>query len=234
MPKPIESEWQGVGGRPAGAKRLEDLNSREAMSLLYQGVTLSDMEVLFRMDRRTIMAKLSGKVEPCGTRGKGRSEIWQIRDAAPHLVKPAGDIEEYIKRMRPNDLPPLLTKEYWNGQRAKQKFLEDEGDLWRTDRVVDTLASAFKTVRMNLLLVPDALERRAALSDQQREELRVLIDGTLQGLRDALIEQFGGDDTDQPGVGAGEVATADDEFFVPPEILGEDTREFEPTDDGDL
>lgn len=227
--KAIPSKFTDIAtGRKAGSlsdKRLSELSAKEARGLLYRGITLSDAEVIFRMDRRTILGKIAGNVEPCGRRGS--IEIWQIRDIAPYLVKPAGSIEDYIKRMRPNDLPPLLSKEYWNGQRARQKFEEEEGDLWRTDKVIETLAEAFKTVRMNLLLIPDALERSTSLSDHQRDELQTLIDATLQGLRDALVEQFNREDgpgATPPGLAAGDVEH--DEFFVPAGLLGdEDTRD---------
>jgi hypothetical protein len=150
-----------------------------------------------------------GDVQACGKRRN--FPIWQIRDVAPYLVRPAGDIEEHIRRMRPNDLPSLLSKEFWNGQRSKLRYLEEVGQLWRTDKVVEALSVVMKTVRMNLLLLPDALERKTTLSDTQREEVRQAIDGTLEELRDALTSQFE-DDDEGPGLDQIDEGSAVDAF----------------------
>lgn len=177
-------------GRPPGLARERNLSMEESRNELFKGVSMGDMTIIFRLDRRTIQAKIAD-VPACGKR-RGNS-IWLIRDVAPYLIRPAGDIEEHIKRMRPNDLPPQLNKEFWNGQRSKLRYQEEIGMLWRTDRVLEVLSKVFQTIKMNLLLVPDAIERKSSLSDQQREEVRLAIDGTLVEIRDALIGQFEND-----------------------------------------
>lgn len=229
--KTKESQWShrpGHGRNPGtlGKKASAAMDAREAKAILYQGVTVTDLSILFRMDPRTIQSKIIS-VKACGTRGV--SPIYQIRDVTPFLVRPAGNIEEYIKKMRHNDLPALLTKEFWNGQRAKQRFMEDEGDLWRTDRVVEVLATVFKTVKMNLLLLPDQIERRSVLSDHQREELRNLIDATLETTREALVKEFGEDDGSRtgPGIASAEVPDEDDLFAVPPDFFHDDDGDEE-------
>lgn len=212
----IESQHESNTGRPTGTmspKRLEELDALEAKSLLYQGVTLQDMMILFRMDRRTLATRIAD-VQPCGKRGA--SVIYQIRDVAPYLVKPAGSIEEFIKRMRPNDLPPLLTKEFWNGQNAKIKYMENQGDVWRTDKVLERLSGVFKQVKMSLLLIPDALARGSTLSDTQQQEVRDLVDGALANARQELLDKFGKDDM-QPGLGDNEMAEDEDDTFTVPD-----------------
>lgn len=174
---------------------MAELTLEESRNQLFQGVSISDLTIIFRLDRRTIQDKIAN-VPACGKR-RGFS-IWKIRDVAPYLVRPAGNIEDTIKSMRPNDLPPLLTKEFWNGQRSKLRYEEEIGERWKTDRVIEVLGKVFKTIKMNLLLVPDALERKTSLTDQQREEVRLAIDGTLEEIRDDLVGQFQGD-TDGPG-----------------------------------
>jgi hypothetical protein len=178
-----------IRGKPAGSfgsKRLDEMTEREAKHALFSGVSLSDLEVLFRMDRRTITARVPwAEIKPAAV--NGTRKLYFIRDVAPYLVKPAGSIEDHIKRMRPNDLPALLQKEFWNGRRAKQRFLEDEKELFRADAVVGMLSTAFKTIRTQLLLMPDAVERRTGLSDKQREDLRNEVDKTLASLQSALV-----------------------------------------------
>lgn len=184
--KHMESRFQQEPkgrGRPVGTVKTGPVS--------YAGWTLNEIAIIFNMDRRTIIPRISN-VAPCGKRGK--IDLYQIRDVAPYLVKPAGDIESYIRKMRPNDLPAVLQKEYWNGQRAKQAYMEKNGDLWVTDKVVEVLSQVFQTLKMSLLLIPDAIERRSTLSDTQQQELRDQIDTALAQTRQALIDQFGGDD----------------------------------------
>lgn len=174
-----------------GAKKAAEVADKRARSELFSGVSVTDLSYLFHMDRRTIMMKI-GEVSPCGFNSRG-GELYQIDKVAPYLIPPVSNpaqIDEAISRMNPRDLPPILLKEYWNGRRARQRYEEDEGDLWRTDRVIQVVGSAFKTVRMNLLLVPDVLERRNALTDRQREEVRDIIDQTLATLREELVNEF--------------------------------------------
>jgi hypothetical protein len=193
------------GGRKIGSGRLEQMSDMEQRHALYRGVTISDMEIIFKKDRRTILSRLTG-VKPVGKRGQ--ADIFAIIDVAPHLVKPVGDMGEFIKKARPQDLPPFLQKEYWNGLRSKQAFMLADGQLWRTERVAEVLSETFKTLRTELLLIPDELERKTALSDSQREEVRALIDVSLENLRVALTEQFNGEPGagDGPGVYSGEDA----------------------------
>ena len=218
--KHLESKFVEGAGRAVGtAKR----------GISYAGWTVNEMAIIFNMDRRTLIPRISS-VAPCGKRGQ--IDLYQIRDVAPYLVKPAGNIEEYIRKMRPNDLPPVLQKEYWNGQRAKQAYLENNGDLWRTDRIVEVLSTVFQTLKMSLLLIPDAIERRSTLSDGQQQELRDQIDVALAQMRQALIDQFAGDtgaDGTGPGIdtdhGEREPAPAeddDDDFFRVPVTQDDD------------
>lgn len=208
----MESEFtiSPLGGRPVGKvspKTAAKLDAVEAQNVLYQGVTVNDLCVLFRMDRRTLIPKLTS-IKPCGTRA-GRS-VYQIRDVAPVLVKPAGSIEDYIRKMRPNELPPLLSKEYWNGQRAKLAYLESVKDVWRTDKVIEVFANAFKTVRMSLLLLPDALDRSAHMTDHQREEIKSALDGALEDIRVSLVDNFSDMSEIEYGPGLGDDETTDE------------------------
>lgn len=223
------------GGRKAGQlgpKKEAEISGREAKSILFAGITMSEAEVIFKMDRRTIQTR-AGEVRPSGKRNG--TDIYLIRDLAPFLVKPAGDMGDFIKRANPRDLPPLLQKEYWNGQRARNAFLLEEGSLWRTEAVVATLADAFKAVRTLLLVLPDQLALKANLTDRQREDVSEYTDQTMDAIRRLLVEQFGGDPTheDRPGSFTESVEPDyDDTFDDPAEAASEvDEEEYDDTFD---
>lgn len=167
-----------------GRDRIEDPDSR---TILYDGASISQLARLFKMDNRTVTAKIHN-VNPCGRRNN--YPIYHVREAAPFLCLPQGNIEEAIKRMHHMDLPPLLQKEFWNGLRAKQAFEEAQGDLWRTAEVIDTLAEVAKTMRMTILLTRDLVERQTELSEKQRGIVNDMIDGLLTDLNKSLIERF--------------------------------------------
>lgn len=184
--------------------------------MLFQGCSVSELGHIFGMDNRTVAKKIQS-VQSCGARAG--HPIYQIRDAAPFLVKPAGDIGEYIRGMHHDELPPLLNRNYWAGQREKLRFEEETGDLWRTADVLDLYATTFQTVRTHLLLLGDSVERETQFSDDQREKLKNLIDGTLENVRDAIVDKFGKEVFDEP---KSDVEEDDDAYFSVPEDAADD------------
>ena len=131
--------------------------------------------------------KLHG-VKPCGHRGN--AQIYSVAEVAPYLVKPMYDIENYIRKMHHNDLPKMLTKEFWAGQRSKQEYLLREGDLWPTDSVIEKVSELFKLIKMQARLGVDAVERQTELTPRQRSIMRGIFDGMLRDLHDNVIENF--------------------------------------------
>ncbi len=159
----------------------------QSKAMLFDGASISQLATLFKKDKRDVTKQIAG-LRACGKR-QG-NPIWHVREAAQYLVEPIGDIEEKIKRMHHRDLPPMLLKEFWNGQNARLKFEEEQGDLWRTDKVLEHYATAFKALRTEILLMADAVDRTAELSDRQREIIREMTDGLLKNLRKTLVDQF--------------------------------------------
>lgn len=164
------------------------LTDDESRGIIYEGCSLSQLAAIFDLDNRDIARKLHG-LSPCGERMG--YPIYKLSEAAVYLVPPnKRDIADAIKRMSPKDLPPALTKEFWAGQHARLKFEEDQGDLWRTADVIETLSEVFKTMRMSILLMRDQVERQDELTDRQRDIIQSLIDGVLNELADSLTKRF--------------------------------------------
>lgn len=168
--------------------RRSNQNDSETESMIFQGANITQLGKLFRMDRRDITPKIMD-VAPCGERGG--YPIYYVHEVAPHLVKPIYDVETYLKRMHPNDLPKHLTKEFWGGMRAKQEYDKEAGNLWETDKVIAIMSEVFKVLRMSILLAGDTVEREIAFTAEQREKLRVILDGALQECANGLVNRFG-------------------------------------------
>lgn len=174
--------------------RRSNSNDIDTEAMIFQGCNITQLAKIFRMERRDITPKIID-VSPVGKRGG--YDIYAIHEVAPHLVKPLYDVENYLRRMNFKDLPKELSKEFWNGQRAKQEYDIKAGNLWATETVVDLFAEAVKTLRMSMLLIPDTLSRQAGLDEAQRQAVTSYIDGTLNDLADLLIKRFEGDEDDE-------------------------------------
>lgn len=174
-----------------GASRALRSNQQDTQStaMIFDGCTQSQLCTIFKMDRRTMSAKLAqGNVKPCGTRAG--FPIYYIHEVAPHVVKPLYDVEAYISRMHHNDLPPLLSKEYWNGKKARQDYELREGNLWETEKVQEKVSAMLKDIRMTILLFRDGLTRDTVLSDEQDNKLQAMIDGLLNEIAGRLVTMF--------------------------------------------
>ena len=148
--------------------------------------TMSQLGTLFSVDPKSLPRKLLGL--PVFRRGP--LVLYNVGEAAGRIVKPSYEIENFIKRMHHSDLPPMLGKEFWNAQKARQSYEEAQGDLWRTEAVVSAFAELFSTLRMTLLLIADSLERETSLTDQQRAIVRGQIDGAIKEMRETVTGMF--------------------------------------------
>lgn len=157
---------------------------------LMVGATVSDLARIFKGghadDVQARLAKAGAR--PSGTRNGANT--YRIKDVAPLMFDPFQDVElvDRILSMHHNSLPKLLAREYWNGKIARAKYLEANGDLWPTTKVVEKLGEAYKTLRLSLQLMSDAVEREDGLSIKQREIMQRLIDSTLNDMRERLLE----------------------------------------------
>lgn len=164
----------------------------ESQAMLYDGLNISQLEVILEMDKRAIREKIhQGRVASAGTRNG--VDIYKLKELLPWVVKPHYNIEDYIKQMHHNELPKLLTKEFWAGQRAKQDYLEKAGNLWKTEQVVEAIGEIYKLVKMSTLLTTDAVERQVELSEAQRGIIKSIMDGMLTDLYLSIQEKFKAD-----------------------------------------
>jgi len=156
-------------------------------AILYDGANLSQLGMLFRMDHRSIVAKIH-KIKPIGVRNG--VDIYAVHEVAPYLVRPAYDIETYIKGMNHADLPKMVTKEFWAGMRSRQAYEKEAGDLWPTARVVEVLGGIMKSFKMATRLMVDSMERQTSLSPHVRNMIRQAGDGMLNELYRTIQIEF--------------------------------------------
>lgn len=165
-------------------KRASDVTSE----ILATGeATMSQIAQMFETDAKTLPQRLKGVI-PTGRRNGYK--VYNIREAAGRLVKPGYEIEDFIRQMSPQELPPLLAKEFWNGQRARVAYEKEIGNLWPTADVVELFGVLCQGIRQTLLLTVDDVEREEGFTDGQRRAFRRIVDASIVAMQEKLTEKF--------------------------------------------
>lgn len=169
-------------------RKVKGLDDESGVAI-FHGMSISQMSKLFEMERRDISEKIEkAGIKPCGKNGPW--DIYKLKEVMPAVVKPLYDVESYLLRMNPADLPKTLSKEFWAAQRSKQEFDLKAGNLWPTEKVVTEAGELFKLFKMSLLLMVDTVERQVELTEEQRNIIKRMADGTLLDLHRAVVEKF--------------------------------------------
>ncbi len=141
-----------------------------------QGVNVYWLASIFNMSLTTVRHRLA----TCPTlKAVGKGSTYELAVAARYLVDPIDDMETYIRRLKPSQLPEALRKDIWDARLKQQAWEEKAGLLWRTADVMEALSAVFTTIKSTTQLWADNLERQEGLTAEQRKLLVVLID-TLQ------------------------------------------------------
>lgn len=174
-----------MGRHPKPIVNDEQDNSLDTRDTL-KGVSVSWLATMFRMDHNTCKKKLVN----CPDMGKGRggSLVFDLAQAAAYLIKPKVDLNAFVRSLRPADLPPYLQSEFWEAQNKRQKWEENAGDLWRTDKVVEVFGETFKLMKDTMNLWVDGLERKSGITGEQRKLLVAEIDALQDELHKRLID----------------------------------------------
>lgn len=154
---------------------------------IQEGVSCTFLGQVFHMAPSAVRRKINS-LKPVGERGG--DPIYDLAEAAQFLVKPRIDLAEYIKTLRPQDVPVALQKQLWDSQNSKLRYMQDAGELWHTHKVQHVVAELFKTIRQRVLLMADTLDRRGGLTDVQRKAITEISDNLLLDLGKAITEQF--------------------------------------------
>jgi hypothetical protein len=151
---------------------------------VHGGVTTAWLAQVFGMDPTTVKKRLAD-CPPLHRRKAGYT--YDLKVAAQYLVKPVFNTHEYLKSMKPSELPSQLQAAYWDAALKRQKWEENAGQLWRTEAVLAVLAEAFQTIKFTMQLWADNLERVTGLTDEQRDVLVKAVDGLQDELHTALV-----------------------------------------------
>lgn len=156
--------------------------------ILYQGANLSELGVLFKADHRTLKQRMHG-IEPVGKRHG--AYVYEIAAVAEKMGKLSEEqVRKAMMTMNHDQLPKQLSKEYWAGQRSRQEYELRAGDLWPTTKVIENVGEMVKSLKMELDLLVDGVERITELTDRQREVIKQLVKGAKSNMLKRLEEKF--------------------------------------------
>lgn len=170
----------------AGSHALDYVPDFEVDDNVFAGVTRTWLADVFGMDPTTVKKRLAN----CPTKGKrGQFPVYDLRMAAQYLVPPRVNIGEYLKSMRPNDLPPILQSAYWDAQKKRQDWELNAGELWKTEKVIETLSETFKLIKTSVSLFADTVEQEHGLTESQRATIAELTDSLMDDIHNSLVRQ---------------------------------------------
>lgn len=159
---------------------------------LERGLSTQALAKLFRMDHQTAKTRLID-CPPKATAGKQKSlagliMYYDLATAAEYLVTPKLTPEQILKHLQTADLPPQFQKTFWDANLSRQRFEEQAGQLWRTERVQELLGTTFQQLKFTIQLWMDTVETETQVTPKQREIIQRLIDGLQQDMFDTLME----------------------------------------------
>lgn len=193
----LQEDIDDLVGRPPRSKDrvLDDLiatrrQAREATGPMVEdmlkGVTVSWLAQVFGMDPKTVKQRLAD-CPPMHKRKAGY--VYHLPTACRYLVPPALSTEQFIKNMKPSDLPTAFQQTFWDAALKRQKWEENAGQLWRTERVREVLSQTFQTIKFTIQLWADTLERQVGLTPEQRVLMTKMGDSLQEEIYAGLVKQ---------------------------------------------
>lgn len=156
------------------------------LGLVVGGVSAAWLGHVFGMDKNTIKKRLANC--PVARLVRGTPQ-YLIQEAARFLVTPQVDIEEYIRSVRAQDLPPQLSDTYWSALGKRQKVLKEAEETWNTDEVLEVFGRANIQIKSTVQLWVDEVERVHGLTDEQRAMLIRMSDGLLEDIYEIYVTE---------------------------------------------
>jgi hypothetical protein len=171
--------------RRQDAEVLPDGVEMTKITDVMHGVTVGFLSQAFNMDPTTVRQRL----KDCPTiHRKKAGFVYDLKVAAQYLVKPVLNVEEYLKKMKPSELPMHLQDTYWSAQRSRQAWEEKAGHLWATDKVMEVLGDTFQAIKFAIQLWPENVAQAHGLTQEQRDTLTKMGDALQKDIHQRLLE----------------------------------------------
>ncbi len=162
---------------------IEDEGITDPKYIVGVGVNVPWLSQFLNMDRKEINRKLSGCPHLPG-RGKTSGKIYEPEVALRYLIEPVADLEAFLKKLKPKDVPFRITKAYFDGQAARDEYQLKRNLLFHTDDVLDILVAVLKIVNDESQATTAIIEKTAGLAPKQER----LLSNHLKGMNDSIYK----------------------------------------------
>lgn len=167
--------------------------SAKTVHLTKQGVSVRWLAQMFAMTDHYVKSRLKD-LRPVGIGSHG-NPIYSLPEAAPYLVQPKVNVREFLKGLKDEDLPDDLRLKLWNARRARNRVLEEEGELWHSSVVLEKFGEVLLAIREKLQLIPEKVERMTGITPEQYKLIRAIVDGVQDDMHKTILEMAEKDKT---------------------------------------
>lgn len=169
--------------RMASTGRGHQVDEKE----FYMPVGVSFLAKVLRLNAETIQRRLR-TVTPVGHAGTSQNRpLYDFASVVPFLVKPKMDIRTYLRSLNPTDMPPNISKVFWEAERIRTKTLVEAGEAWPTEQVLTVMSQANKMVNDRIPLLVEAM-REEGLDDDLLKKLEAACDQFRTDVHEAFVE----------------------------------------------
>ena len=163
---------------------------------------LPDASVFHRPVGITFIAKVLGKetrrlhkqlahcpIVGYGTVGRGKgAPLYDFREAIKYCVPPKMDLGVYIRSLgSAGDLPPHISKQFWDGQNAKLRYEERSRHTWRDEDVLEVLGRTALEIKEATQLWIENLPGKATMTTAQHQAMLVNVAELLDSIHQRLV-----------------------------------------------
>ena len=169
--------------------KLGGILDTESRGMIFQGVSVPQLRAIFNLKDEDVMRRL-GDLPPVGT-GRQNNPVYNLAQAAARIVRPRitpEAIDAYMRTANPANMPPMVSKHYWEGLRTRERYREEVDELWYTEDVMRLLSETFQTIRATLVLLPDAMRGREDMTEAQFRFVQRLVDDMIEDVRARLVD----------------------------------------------
>lgn len=169
-----------------------DLSYR-SVYVIRQGVPVRWLAHVFGHTEHVVKRRLRD-VRPVDV-GPHGNPLYTVVDAAPYLVEAKVDLGDFLRNIKDEQLPDDLRLKLWQARKARNRVLEEEGELWHSSVVIAKFSEVLLAMREKLQLIPDRIERMSGITPEQYKLMRSVVDAVQDDMHQAIMELADGDTT---------------------------------------
>lgn len=147
---------------------------------LLSGASIQQLSLLFDKDRVTVRKVIEEfNIQPASKRSG--HPIYKVSEIAPFLSRVGGSGRGGVGNKSSHE------KDHWDAELKRQKFMENNGDLWRTDVVVQSYIAVFKFIRESVTVFVDRIEYETEVDEKTVTSIKNFADLLLSDTREKIL-----------------------------------------------